>query len=150
MIRPGTGSNYDYMLRAQVDKTESTREQTGNVSGEVEILTEPRRIKTLLQKWRMSFAVLTGRPDVAEERISEPADTAVKPQKHPPPQTWRAQRRWKKEQSTIKKKRTEYPRTVRKPECNTPIMGEPGGRERNRRNIWNNSDWVFPQINSRS
>lgn len=47
MIRPGTGNNYDYMLRAQVDKTESTREQTGNVSREVEILTEPRRIKTL-------------------------------------------------------------------------------------------------------
>jgi len=35
------------MLRAQVDKTESTQEQMGNVSREVEILKEPRRIKTL-------------------------------------------------------------------------------------------------------
>lgn len=75
----------------------------------------------------MSFDVLIGRPDVAEERISEPEDIAVKTSEPPPSPNLKSTEKMEK--------RIEYPRTMRKPECNTPIMGEPGGGERNRRNI---------------
>ena len=40
-----------------------------------------------------------------------------------------------KSKEKMEKRRIEYPRTVRKPQCNIPMMGAPEGGERNRRNI---------------
>ena len=61
----------------------------------------------------MSFDVLIGRPEVAEERISEPEDIAVKTSEPtPPPPNLNSKEK-------MEKRRIEYPRTVRKPQSVT-------------------------------
>lgn len=79
----------------------------------------------------MSFDVLIGRPDVAEERISEPEDIAVKtsePTPPPPPKL-------EKQREDGKKKNRVSEDCEETTECNILMMGASEGGERNRRNI---------------
>ena len=118
----------------------------GNAGKEVEILwknqKEMLRIKKKCKTEIKNAFNEFSRLDTREERISELEDFSIGFF-----QNWKANRKnseKKKKGQNIQELWYNYQR------YNLVIMGKSEEkRERNRRNIWNNNDWEFPQINVR-
>ena len=89
-----------------MDRVDSIREQTGNVSRDGNPKKEPRRIKNAATEMKNVFDGLISRLDMAEERISELEDIAV--------ETSEAPLNLKSKENKDGKNRTERLRTVGK------------------------------------